>query len=430
MVERSGACLGDFTQEAAIRPEPAPADSVSGGNHLTLQSDGIRRHDRGAASPLYLGLVPGNNYGWGVCSRYLIRELSRLTECRVLDPADGSALNKELDGKLFQALTGVDFFPMFENARGRENFGYTFFENELTAHSIENAKRYDLVLGGSTWCRDRMLERGISNCGVLIQGIDPELFHPVEYEKDPERFVIFSGGKFELRKGQDLVLKAYQILQDKYPDVWLVNCWVNIWPESMQLMAHSPHIRFEMRSGSWQDLMQHTYALNGLDSARIVTCDLIPNELQRALYAQTDIGVFPNRCEGGTNLVLMEYMACGKPVIASNASGHRDIVTPDNALLLDELSDLNIADPRGQVIARWQEPSVEDLVARIEYAYHHRAEIRKLGRKAGEDLRRFSWADSARSLLGTLRPRSGTGASMPQPAGRAAPSSESPARPV
>lgn len=402
MVERSGASSGHLTHEAANCPEPAPADSVSDGDHLTLPAGGIRQHGRGTDLPLYLGLVPGNNYGWGVCSRHLIRELSRLTECRVLNPADGSALNKEIDGKLFQALTGVDFFPMFENARGRENFGYTFFENELTAHSVENAKRYDLVLGGSSWCRERMLERGISNCGVLIQGVDPELFHPVGYEKDPERFVIFSGGKFELRKGQDLVLKAFKILQGKYPDMWLVNCWVNIWPESMQLMAHSPHIRFEMRSVAWQDLMQHTYALNGLDSARIVTCDLIPNELQRELYAQTDIGLFPNRCEGGTNLVLMEYMACGKPVIVSDTSGHRDIVTPDNALLLDALADFNIAGADGRLIARWQEPSVDQLVARIEYAYHHRDVIRELGRNAGEDLGRFTWADSARSLLGIM----------------------------
>ena len=37
---------------------------------------------------------------------------------------------------------------MFEKARGRQNYGYTFFENELTRHSLENAKRYDLILAG------------------------------------------------------------------------------------------------------------------------------------------------------------------------------------------------------------------------------------------------------------------------------------------
>jgi glycosyltransferase involved in cell wall biosynthesis len=347
-------------------------------------------------------LVAGKNYGWGVCSRHLIRELSQLTDCRVLNEADGSAQNGNLEGRLFQALTGVDFFPMFEKARGRQNFGYTFFENELTCHSLENAKRYDLVLGGSSWCRDRMLERGITNCGILIQGIDPTLFFPIEEEKDPGRFVIFTGGKFELRKGQDLVIKAFKILQEKYADIWLVNCWYNIWPESMRLMAHSSHIRFEPVQGSWQDLMQHTYALNGLDAERIVTCDLIPPELQRELYRNTDIGVFPNRCEGGTNLVLMEYMACGKPVIASYTSGHTDVVNDQNALLLDSLSNYTIVGPNRETIARWQEPSVDEFVAQIEFAYHNRDEIRRRGRMAGEGMKRFTWRHTAEKLLAVL----------------------------
>ena len=352
--------------------------------------------------PLYLGLVEGNNYGWGVCSRYLIRELSRLTDCRVLNAADGSTTNGGLEGRLFQALTGVDFFPMFPKARGRRNYGYTFFENELTRHSIENAKTYDLVLAGSSWCRDRLFERGIENCEVLIQGIDPQLYQPRDEEPDAERFIIFSGGKFELRKGQDLVLRAFKVLQDKYPDIWLVNCWYNLWPESLHLMKHSRHIRFEAQDGPWQTLMQRTYALNGLDASRIVTCDLMSSELLPELYHRSHIGVFPNRCEGGTNLVLMEYMACGKPVIATNGSGHRDIVTKDNALMLNDLSEYRVVGADNALIARWQEPSLDELIARLEWAYQHREAIRTLGRRAGEDLKGYTWETCARRLLNII----------------------------
>jgi len=351
---------------------------------------------------LYLGLVEGKNYGWGVCSHYLIRELSRLTNCHVLKEPNGNEPSECLDGKLFQALTGVDFFPMFKRARGRQNIGYTFFENELTHHSLQNAECFDLILGGSSWCRDRMLECGIRHCDVLIQGIDPGLFYPTDEQKDPDRFVIFSGGKFELRKGQDLVLKAFKALQSKYSDMWLVNCWYNIWPESMRLMTNSPHIRFEPRSGSWQELMQHTYALNGLDASRIITCDLIPPELQRKLYHNTDIGVFPNRCEGGTNLVLMEYMACGKPVIASFTSGHTDVVNNRNALLLKNLQNWVLVGPDRKPFARWQEPSLDELIGAIEYAYHHRESIRQYGKIAGEEMKKFTWRRSAERLLSLL----------------------------
>ena len=352
---------------------------------------------------LYLGLVSGSNYGWGVCSRYLIEELSRKTRCQVLSEADGTATDPHLNGKLFQALTSGDFFAMFEQARGKENYGYTFFENELSAHSVENAKAYELVLGGSTWCRDRMQEKGINNCGVLIQGIDPEIFYPITEDKTTDSFVIFSGGKFELRKGQDLVLQAVKILQQKYADIILVNCWYNKWPASMKLMHYSKYIKFEYQEKSWQDLMQHTYQFNGLDADRIHTLDLVPNQMQREIYKHSDIGVFPNRCEGGTNLVLMEYMACGKPVIASNTSGHRDIVSDENALLLNDLRDISITGPHNQLIARWQEPSVDELVAQIEYAYHHRQEIKKIGVKAGQDLQNFAWEHTAQHLLGIIK---------------------------
>jgi glycosyltransferase involved in cell wall biosynthesis len=248
-----------------------------------------------------------------------------------------------------------------------------------------------------------MLEKGITNCEVLIQGIDPDLFYPAEGATRGDRFVIFSGGKFELRKGQDLVLRAVQILQAKYPDIWLVNCWYNLWPAPLRMMKNSPHIRFEYCPDlSWQDTMKRTYSDNGLDPGRIVTCELTPHEQLRELYAQTDLGVFPNRCEGGTNLVLMEYMACAKPVVASDTSGHRDILTPENALILDSLRDLSVVSETGERMGRWQEPSLDELVSRIEFAYLHREMIQSIGKKAAEDLGRMTWRRSARRLLELL----------------------------
>jgi glycosyltransferase involved in cell wall biosynthesis len=270
----------------------------------------------------------------------------------------------------------------------------------LTSTSIENAKKYDLVLGGSSWCRDRMLEKGITNCDILIQGVDTGLFYPIHRQPPEDKFVIFSGGKFELRKGQDLLLRALKILQEKYADIWLVNCWYNLWPASTRLMQYSRHIRFKYLEGeSWQQTMQRTYIENGLDPDRIITFDLIAQQKQRDLFAQTHMGVFPNRCEGGTNLVLMEYMACAKPVIASHTSGHKDILTSENAIRLTDMQDFNLVDSDGTLVGRWQEPSLDELVAQIEYAYHHRDAIQRIGSKAGEVLKGFTWKHTARRLI-------------------------------
>ena len=45
---------------------------------------------------------------------------------------------------------------------------------------------------------------------------------------------------------------------------------------------------------------------------------------------------------------------------------------------------------------------LDELVDKIEYAYNHREEIRKIGQKAGEDLKRFTWERTAKRLLGIL----------------------------
>ena len=120
-------------------------------------------------------------------------------------------------------------------------------------------------------------------------------------------------------------------------------------------------------------------------------------------YQLSDLGLFPNRCEGGTNLVMMEYLACGKPVVAAYATGHRDVLTDENAFLLRSLRPVVWRDAQGTVLARWQEPFLDDLVAQVEHAYHHR-EIAKLkGAQAAAVMRQFTWARAAEVVLRRMR---------------------------
>jgi glycosyltransferase involved in cell wall biosynthesis len=354
-----------------------------------------------SGTPLHLALAEGENYGWGVCSKYLSKELGARTNVAIVRADSPDGPTRTVDGDVFVAMTGIDFFPLV-NVRGTRTFGYTFFENELNENSRKNAPLYDRIFCGSTWCKDKLLEAGIPHADVLLQGVDPDLFYPVEEGKNNEMFVIFSGGKFEYRKGQDLVLKAVKVLQERYQDVVLVNCWYNLWPQTMNLMRISPHIVFDVRGTTWEEIMHHLYQLNGLDERRIVTCPLMRNSELRSLYAKTNVGLFPNRCEGGTNLVLMEYMACGKPVIASYSSGHRDIVNENNALLLKNLRQNTLSD-HGAAFAVWDEPSLEEIVESLDYAYHHRDAIGTLGTRAGEDMKQLMWGTTADKLLKSIQ---------------------------
>ena len=55
--------------------------------------------------------------------------------------------------------------------------------------------------------------------------------NPVGTELLPGRFVVFSGGKLELRKGQDIVVAAFRAFVERHPDAVLVNAWHNAWPK-------------------------------------------------------------------------------------------------------------------------------------------------------------------------------------------------------
>src|SRR5205807_2656028 len=137
---------------------------------------------------------------------------------------------------------------------------------------------------------------------------------------------------FEYRKGQDLVIRAVKVMQDRHKDVVLVNSWFNMWQQSFETMKLSPHLGMPAVSGNYFDVMKAMLQHNGLDLSRVITLAPRNNALMARIYRNTDVGVFPNRCEGGTNLVLMEYMAIGKPVVATPTTGHADIVNATNAL--------------------------------------------------------------------------------------------------
>lgn len=348
---------------------------------------------------LTLALTSGENFGWGVCSKYLKQEVAKKRAVTLLGelPPD----KKEISGTVFHAIMGVNMKPL-NQVSGDTNVGYTFFENELLPESRENAKHYDLVLAGSGWCRDKLIEAGIENTDTLIQGIDPEIFYPIEEEKENDLFVIFSGGKFELRKGQDLVLKAFKIFNERHPDSVLINAWFNFWPKTIALMAQSPHITVEFKGEDYHQIMHHLYEINGLNTDSIITLPVVENRQLRELYKKTDVGLFPNRCEGGTNLVLMEYMACGKPVIASYSTGHKDVLTKDNSLHIQKAHDFILYEKSKQIVAKWDEFSVDQIVEQLEFAYNNREKIKTIGALGAETMKKFTWERTAEQLLERL----------------------------
>lgn len=331
---------------------------------------------------MIVAMPTGVAHGWGIAGQHIYEEVARLL------PVPGVTLH---------SMKNPDFSPTFPDAWNRINIGYCFFENDIEAyrHMGQAAAEWDYIVAGSSWCEYHLRLGGVQQTSTILQGIDPADFYPGMPRQDDGRFIIFSGGKFELRKSQDVVIAATKVMMERHDDVWLSCAWHNQWPYSIATMSGTPYIAFEMDEGlSCNDLLQATLVRNGIDPERVMLHQIACNSAMREIYLQSDIGFFPNRCEGGNNMVMSEYMACGRTVIASDKTGHADVITEQNALPLRQYRQ-QVIEWGGRPSAVWFQPSVEEAVELLEFAYQNRDLLNQKAQQAAEDLGKLCWATAA-----------------------------------
>jgi hypothetical protein len=77
---------------------------------------------------------------------------------------------------------------------GRPDIGVIFFHNtRITAQAQDNARRFPLIVAGSSWAEAVLRANTIAATTTVIQGVDISLFHPAPRAGwFPGRFVIFS----------------------------------------------------------------------------------------------------------------------------------------------------------------------------------------------------------------------------------------------
>lgn len=341
--------------------------------------------------------------GWGVCSTNLVKEISQKTKVKYVsseidnenllhDPielpyfkslhfSDYNYLTKQKNYPIIQALQH-DLSCYLGEFEGSFKIGICFSDRKIPKHYVEKSKRFDVIVSGSEWSRKLLEDHGVVS-KVILQGIDPLLFNKSRSKKKlfQDDFVVFSGGKFESRKGQDITIKAFKVLQDRHPDVKLIACWFNTYT---------------------QDNGLKTLIENKIDLDKVIYFKTdVPNVFMPQIYQNTDVGMFPSRCEAGTNLVMMEYMACGKPAIASIGTGQADLINVTTGLPIENNGICNLFD-NGEVVSIWEEPNLDSAIDQLEYAYCHRREIKAIGNQAAKLMTKYTWNHMAESLLNLI----------------------------
>ncbi|MEQ8331829.1 glycosyltransferase family 4 protein [Nisaea sp.] len=302
---------------------------------------------------------------------------------------------------------GGDVRPQFSKhsrgVLGSRNHALTFFENANVRKSdVEIYNNFASVTAGSTWNGDLLKAAGVEKTGVIFQGVDPSQFHPAPKKGlFDRRFVIFAGGKMEFRKGQDIALAALKIFIDRHPETLLICVWGNQWPNSWSYgqFAQSPHIdSVPLSDATGQFPLNKWFGAFGLDRRNTYAFGNYPHSETQGLMREADVALFPNRCEGGTNLVAMEAMACGIPTILSSNTGHLDIIHDGACLPLRSQSPVPSPAP-GFDTSGWGESSVEEIVEALEFVYQNRDAAAAIGLHGAQKMHELTWDRQVSELL-------------------------------
>jgi glycosyltransferase involved in cell wall biosynthesis len=167
----------------------------------------------------------------------------------------------------------------------------------------------------------------------------------VKNHLQPDSFIFFLG-RLHHRKGVDVLFKAFQLAAEKNSNLKLV-----IAGEGEELAT----LRTQAEQTSVADRIHFLGTVRGVDKLWL---------LQNALGL-----VLPTRTRETFGLVLLESMACGKPVIGTKLGGILDLVKHgENGFLVapDDVKDL------ADALAEIQKPALGESLSRNCIATAHR----------------------------------------------------------
>lgn len=319
---------------------------------------------------------------------------------------------------------------------GTRNVGLLFAEtDDWNQRDLEALGRFDAILAGSSWC-GHGVEAAAARYGyrlpsieVFRQGIDPSLFFPptavnLPATEEPPRFKIFSGGKLEWRKGHDIVIEAFKRFKRNHPEArpQLVVAWVNPWQRSLATIhaakyTHSaPNITIQQVRRSTADIARDAHAIeewltvNGIPASDVLSLPTLPHQALPGVLRQVDVALFPNRVEGGTNLVAMEAIASAVPTVLSANSGHLDLIDAlrDDIWCLHKQAPAHYEVPpeytapnaARAAIGGAFESDPDEAAAALTYIFHNRPRARAIARAAASRMHdSWTWKHSLFHLV-------------------------------
>jgi hypothetical protein len=338
--------------------------------------------------------------GYATSSREFVLELDRqgvdvrlacifgtdYTEPLTGDPRVDQLRKRPKDSSLVQVVYSQG--DAFTKNSGRYRVGFTMLEAD--------GLPYDWVVQANqmheVWVPSRFNQEVFAEAGVRVPlyrvplGVDTNYFHPqIARQRPSQRFVFLSIFEWIERKAPEVLLRAYADEFSAADDTLLL----------LKIFDH--HLSY--------DVPKQIARLMAGSTARVALLlnqHIAPQQMG-CLYRSADCFVLPTRGEGW-GMPILEAMACGLPVIATDWGAQRDFFKAELGYPLRSTG-LVPAISRSPYYAglRWANPDLEHLRYLLRYVYEHQDEARERGQRAATTVaERWTWAHATDKIMGRL----------------------------
>jgi glycosyltransferase involved in cell wall biosynthesis len=340
---------------------------------------------------------PINQLGYGIAGLNICKELDRISPVSLF-PISQPTVTSQEDFDIIQDMIRNSKKPDFnapclriwhqhdmsQFVGGGEKIGFPIFEldsfNEIEKHHLS---WLDKIFVCSNWAKNVILkEINIPENKVFVVplGVDRSIFKESTLDiEDKDVTIFFNCGKWEFRKGHDIIPEAFSRAFSSQDNV-------ELW-----MMCENPFLNKDEKM-RWIDL----YKSSPLGDKIKILDRAETHEGVYNIMSSVSCGVFPARAEGW-NLELLEMMSCGKPVIATDYSAHTEFCTKENSFLVsidseEKAYDGKWFDGKTGSWAHLGEDQIDQISSHMKHIHDNKISYNSAGI---ETAKRYTWKNSA-----------------------------------